>query len=155
MNLITDRTTADVTRWRQLHDKGWAAMSQGERNEWLGFMKGRYNREDMNRVENAVKSLLSVLHELGYCHSTLTVKTDWDRWDCPTRADMIRYLGNVAELRNCIPLPAGTPAAPTVSNKFDHNRANDVEKILVNIDKVTTAIPQAWYCAGDLISGEV
>lgn len=155
MNLITDRTSADVARWRELHDKGFAAMNEAERSEWLGFMKGRYTSEDMNRVESAVASILSAFEELGYPYPSLTVKTSWAREDCPTVSDIERYFSNVAKLREAIAVPADTPTAPTVKTKLDYRRANDLEKILVTVNSSLTNIPKAWYYAEDIFSGEV
>ncbi len=43
LTLITDRTGQDVSRWRELHDKGWLGMTEAEQSEWMGEMKGRYS----------------------------------------------------------------------------------------------------------------
>lgn len=155
MDLITNRTALDVERWKLLHDKGWASMTADEQQEWLGEMKGRYNYTDMNRVETAVNTLSVRLRELGYIHPTLTVKMDWSRWSCPTRADMQRYYGNVETLRGACPIYKNTPATPTVSQKLNYVRANNLEKILSDIDEITTSIPKAWHYAGEIFSGEV
>ena len=154
-HLITDRTSADVERWRTLHDKGWAAMTADERTEWLGEMKGRYTHTDMNRVESAVAVVSERLRELGYLHPHLSVKTDWSGSGLPTRVDIDRYFGNVAALRSSIAVLPGTPAAPTTKNKLNHQTANDLEKILVNIDDVATKIQRSWCYAGDISLGEV
>ena len=153
--MITDRTKQDVTRWRELHDKGWAAMTAAERQEWSGEMKGRYTATDMNRVESAVESLSARCVEMGYLSAPLTVKTNWDMWSVPTREDMIRYLGNVETLRNVVTLYATTPNAPTIHQKFNYERANDIEQILLDVDEMLTSIPQSWFYAGEIHSGEV
>lgn len=155
MDFITDRTTRDVERWKILHDKGWFNMSSAERTEWLGQMKGRYNHTDMNRVETAVEILSTRLRELGYTHPTPPVKTDWTNLSCPTETDMQRYFGNVEVLRSVSPVYDTTPATPTVSQKLNYTRANDLEKILSDIDNITTNIPKAWCYAGEIFSGEV
>ena len=155
MDFITDRTALDVERWKLLHDKGWDKMSATEQSEWLGEMKGRYNYTDMNRVETAVETLSARLRELGYVHPTLTVKTDWARWSCPTKTDMQRYFENVATLRSASTIYRDTPVAPTVGQKLNYTRANNLEKILSDIDEITTNIPKAWCYAGEIFSGEV
>ena len=76
MELITDRTQADVDRWKALRDKGLQGMSATELNEWLGEMKGRYAHTDMNRVENAVAAVAKQLRSLGYDVPSLFLKTD-------------------------------------------------------------------------------
>ena len=155
MELITDRTSEDLARWRLLHDKGWLAMSEAERAEWLGEMKGRYAHTDMNRVENAVKTLSARLQELGYKHPSLSTKTNWARSDVPTKADFDRYFGNVGKLRQVISIPASTPMAPNTSVQLDYQQANDLEQILMVVDEVTTKLMQSWCYAGDIFSGEV
>ena len=153
--MITDRTKQDVARWQELHDKGWAAMTAAERTEWNGEMKGRYTFTDMNRVENAVEALSARFVEKGYMDTPLTVKTDWDVSSVPTLADMTRYLGNIATLRGLLTVYPTTPVAPVANQKFDYERANDIEQILIDIDKILTAIPQSWFYAGEIMSGEV
>ena len=153
--MITDRTMQDVARWKQLHDKGWLRMSPAERSEWLGEMKGRYSYTDMNRVESAVESLVARFIQDGYLTSPLTTKTDWNRWSVPTRSDMIRYLGNIETLRSLVPVYPTTPAVPKITQRLDYKLANDIEQILVDLDEILTKIPQSWYYAGEIYTGEV
>lgn len=153
--LITDRTSEDVARWKELHDKGWAAMTEAERAEWLGEMKGRYNYTDMNRVENVVSSLSERFIEAGYLPMPLTVKVDWNRWSAPTKADFQRYFGNVDVLRSLVAGYSTTPATPTIQEPFDYNKANDLEKILLDLDDILTKLPESWNYCGDIYCGEV
>lgn len=155
MDLIIDRTLADVERWRELHDKGFDNMNSAEQAEWLGFMKGRYNSADLNRVENAVKAVSARFPEVGYVSPSLVTKTNWTAKDMPTREEMARYLGNVAMLREAIPLPAHTPNAPTINQNLNFSRANDIEKILCDVDRTITGIQETWFRMGELYSGEV
>lgn len=153
--LITDRTEHDVARWRELHDKGWAAMTTSERSEWMGEMKGRYSFTDMNRVEGAVETLSARFINDGYLTTPLSVKTDWNRWSVPTKTDMERYLGNVETLRGLITVYPSTPATPTINQRMNYKRANDIEKILVDLDDILTKIPNSRFYAGEIYSGEV
>ena len=117
LHLITDRTAADVARWQELRDKGFAAMTATERNQWLGNMKGCYGYTDMNRVEGAVAYLAEKLTALGQPFSP-TVKLNWSREDVPTKADMQRYFSNIANLRSNLPVPAGVPTPPSIRTLF-------------------------------------
>ena len=130
-------------------------MSESERREWLGEMKGRYGHTDMNRVESAVATLSRRLNELGYKHLPLSVKTDWTREDIPTRDDMVRYYGNVEFLRQLAGVYPTTPVTPTVEYKLNYSRANDLEQILLDIDDITSKFADAYYYAGEIFSGEV
>lgn len=154
MNLITDRTAADVVRWKTLHDKGWEAMTAEEQAEWIGGMKGSYNYTDMNRVESAVRELEARFLEKGTVLS-LTTKTDWTLAGLPSKADMIRYFRNVAEIRAAVVVDLNTPAAPTTATMFDYKKANDVEKILLAANNWLDRIEASQMYSGDLYLGEV
>lgn len=154
LELITDRTQADVDRWRSLRDKGWQNMTEAERSEWLAEMKGRYDHRDFNRVESAVATVTGTLRELGYLHTELSIKTDWTNRDIPTLTDWERYYGNVATLRGAIAAPYETPAAPTTGDPLDFRRANDIESILLALEGVAGKIENSWCYAGETYMGE-
>ena len=152
--LVTDRTAADVARWRALHDKGWAAMTPAERTEWSNGMKGAYNYSDMNRVESAVEYLVTLFADRG-TNLTLTMKTDWTNTSYPTRTDMARYFGNVEALRNATGVALNAPPTPTVDTRFDYQKANDLEKILLAVEEWLDSVNRSRYYSGELHSGEV
>jgi hypothetical protein len=154
LNLITDRTARDVERWRYLHSKGWAAMTDEEKAEWRTALKGAYNYTDMNRVESAVEYISHNLTEAGYFIDP-EVKTVWTVKDHPTKADMERYFANVELLRSILPMYPTTPKTPTTKKKLDYLVANDVEQILSDVDRRINGIKQSWYYAGDVFSGEI
>lgn len=154
LKLITDRSAADVARWKELRDKGFAAMSESEKAEWLGDMKGCYGTSDMNRVEAAVRLLAEQISDLGYLYSP-SVKTNWLRHELPTRADFERYFGNVEGLRDAIPVFPSTPSAPSIYIKLNYRRANDLEQILLDVERIASNIPKTWHYAGEINAGEV
>lgn len=154
MDLITDRTVADVQRWQMLRDKGWAAMTEDERNEWLSPMKGAYNSSDMNRVESAVEEIADRFEAMGHSISLVT-KTDWTNADTPTRDDMARYYGNVAKLRSMITVFSTTPAAPSINTKLNYQVANNIEKILLDVNALIDKEIMSWWYAGEIYAGEV
>ena len=154
LNFITDRAAADVSRWKELHDKGWEAMSAEEQSEWVGGMKGSYNYTDMNRVESAVKELEARFLEKGTKLSLIT-KTNWTRTGWPTKADMSRYFRNVAAIRAAVMVDLNTPAAPTTATLFDYKKANDIEKILAAVDNWLDRVDSCQMYSGDLYLGEV
>lgn len=156
--LITDRTSLDVERWKELRDKGYANMTAVERAEWdSGQMKGAYNPDyDMNRVGNALNEIRDRLVEAKYLPPLVfTAKTDWTRADIPTAADLTSYLGYVATVREAMAQYATTPATPADTGGLNYQEANDIEKILLDVDQLVTNMLQARYFFGDLFSGEV
>ena len=154
LNLITDRTAADVNRWKMLHDKGWEAMTAAEQAEWLKGMKGSYNHTDMNRVESAVRELTVRFKAKGITLPVST-KTDWTQTSWPTKNDMGRYFENVAVIREAVGLDLGTPTAPNTAVSFDYKKANDIETILAAVDTWLDRIEMAQMYSGDLYLGEV
>ncbi len=154
LNLITDRTERDVERWRLLHSKGWASMTEDEKVEWQTALKGAYNYVDLNRVESAVEYIANELTEAGYFVAP-EVKTVWTVKDHPTKADMERYFANVGLLRSILPMYPTTPKTPTTKKKLDYLVANDIEQILSDVDRRINGIKQGWYYAGDVFTGEV
>lgn len=162
MEFITNRTLGDVERWKTLRDKGWSAMTDTEKSEWLDEIsitpsaaRGMYTHVDLNRVETAVEVLASRLRELGYIPSISSVKTDWTYKDAFWAVDAERYVSNVAALRKASIVFPNTPDAPGVGKKLDYSLANDIEKILEDIERVCDSIPKTWCHSGEVFMGEI
>lgn len=162
MELITNRTSLDVERWKALRDKGWAAMTTDERREWLGEIlptpaatKGMYTHNDLNRVESAVEAILERFEEAGYKTPKLNIKTNWTYQDAFWRTDMERYYSNIAAIRDFLIVYPDTPKAPSLDKKIDFNVANDIEKILSDVYEIVTNLTNSWYYTGEVFSGEV
>ena len=145
MELITDRTQADVNRVKELAAKGktgtWTAA---ERAEWLAGMKGAYNYTDFNRVERAVAEIAAIL---GVYVETVTT---WSATDLPTEADTARYLANVRRLKTVCQGLSSTPNAPESMRRFTYVEANAIEKVLTDIEIVI----YSWTRCGEVYCGE-
>ena len=131
--LITDRTEADVT---------------------IGNAKGTYNASDLNRVGAAMNYVADRLTSQGYAVS-ISPKTDWQPSDWPTPQTMKQYLAGLNELRRQFAVMESTPKVPADMVCLTVDEANDIEKILEDIDLLLTNAAQAWFYSGDLFSGEV
>ena len=135
MNLITDRTLADVL---------------------LGTDKGRYGAGDLNRVEQAVEELYAIAKILGISETT-RIKTDWahcaefspDRW--PTRSQMDRYLGNIHRLCEMVEAEMNLPCS---MENLTWEAANRIEEALLAADTRIRKIIQALHFSGELFAGE-
>lgn len=145
MNLITNRTQADVDRVKVLAARGkagiWPAQEQAE---WLAGMKSAYNYTDWNRVESAVAELAIVLGV------NVTTVTSWSDRSIPTEADTNRYLGNIRKLRTICQGLTNTPATPENMNRMTYQTANNIEKILLDLETVINS----WTRCGELYCGE-
>ena len=154
LNLITDRTQADVDYVARLSAKGWSGMTDSEKSEWTLGLKGAYNYTDLNRVGAAMVYLRDRLNDNGY-GLDISPKTDWREVDAPTESGMALYLACLGTLRGALSIPYGTPETPTTMKGLTYTTANNIEKILETVDQMLTlAINAVWY-SGEIYSGEV
>jgi hypothetical protein len=155
MNLITDRTAADVERYLTLRNKGFANLTSAEKTEWLAPMKGAYNYTDLNRVEEAVQYLANKLRERGYSVDVTLTKTTWTMNSLPTLSDMNRYLDNIKAIRSAFATLSTTPQAPSSMKGFTYKEANAIEQIIIDVNQLLENLTSVWFFSGDLFSGEV
>ena len=73
----------------------------------------------------------------------------------PTAGQMAAYLQDVAALRGAIAVMASTPPTPDSASGLTWREANDIEKILLDVDELLTRMAAAWFYSGDLFAGEV
>lgn len=156
MDLITDRTFADVQRWRLLQAKGYDNMTEAEKAEWDSGMKGAYNVTDLNRVGNALKYLQNRLSEAGYIRKYQVIpKTDWNGSDTPTTADFTVYIKSVDAIRNALTLLRTTPPTPKDTGSLDFQGANDIEQILLDVEYLINQLQAMFLYYGDVYCGEI
>lgn len=156
--LVTDRTEADYRHWEELRNKGFLNMTYEERAEWLaGNMKGSYNKGDLNRVGECLNFLHDKLNEAGYITYplTFTAKTNWTVASIPTADDLTYYLKCVSNIRKALTLFANTPPAPTDTGALSIDEANNIEKILIDVELLINNMLSARYFCGDLYAGEI
>lgn len=152
--LVTDRTEADVSRYSELRDKGWAAMTTAEKAEWVAGMKGAYNASDLNRVASAMSYLSQRFASAG--HSVpISSPTDWANGDIPTKGDLDTYLDDLRRIRAALAVMDTTPSAPESMDYLTWAKANDIEKILVDVDDALGRLLLSPFYSGEIYSGEV
>lgn len=133
LTLITDRTAMDVAQ---------------------KTAKGFYNATDLNRVGAAVEYVAGRFRALGY-DCPVSAKKDWSESDTPTVAQLETYRQNIATLRRQIAVMKSTPETPETIRQLNYIRANNIEQILVDLDRLLTNIEKSWYFSGELYAGEV
>lgn len=156
IRLITDRTQADVDRLIALLAK------QSWTSEELALFaqansKGAYNYTDMNRVTIAVAFLSGLLFRRGYLDPYRPVnpaqgRTEWYQSDIPTLSQTQGYVDNVARIRNTLSVKA--PEAPPDMQNWNFREANDLEKILVQVESIFPLLDQSYIMAGEAVCGE-
>ena len=95
-----------------------------------------------------------------YSREVKTIAKDYDTYtwyefDNPTPETMNMYLLNVAAIRDVISVMKSTPSVPSDVSNFMTQEANDIEKILVDINLLLTFSRMSLFYSGDLFSGEV
>lgn len=153
LNLITDRTQADVDCVRQLAAKGWAAMTAEERAAWNGGLKGAYNASDLNRVGSAVEYVANRLREAGYI-VTVHPRTGWTEEELPIAQSMYAYLSDVKAIRGVLPLPE-LPTLPEDMSRLTYIGANAIEQVLLDVNAALDRIRAGAYYAGELYANDV
>ena len=141
--LVTDRTASDAAA----------------RNS-----RGTYSAADLNRVTAAMEDLDARLTGHGYAtgfrrlylrHQDGTLDTRWREDDEPAWTQLETYRANAAALRGTLAVLESTPEAPETMAFLDWARANDIERILADLDGLIRNMEQAWFYSGDLYAGEV
>lgn len=112
-----------------------------------------YNVSDLNRVGEAVRYLAERFTGYGYA-VTVNPKTDWTEDNVPTRKQLETYRQNIVELRRQLTVMQSTPETPETMRFLDYVKANDIERILQDLDTLITNMEQAWFFSGDLYAGE-
>ena len=114
---------------------------------------GHYNATDLNRVCGAVQYVAERLRTIGYAIN-IAPKTDWTISDIPRAAQMERYLQDVATLRNALVIGT-TPPVPSDMDDLTVDEANNIERILLDVEAAINRISAAWFYSGELYGGEV
>lgn len=153
LGLIFDRTKADVDRAAYLASLNWRTMTQAEKDEWSGLLKGFYNASDLNRVGTAVEYVTNRLQAAGYSVQTAP-KTDWSVADIPVLEQMQTYLNNVRTLRSVFTVPPSMPDVPSDMEKLTWEEANNIERILFDLNTLITNIMSNWVQSGMVQSGQ-
>jgi len=125
--LIYDRTQADVDSAKE--------NQSNTRN-----LKGSYNYNDLNRIEEWCEYLSQELSDVGYTTS-ITTKTDWDGDNFPTQAELTRIVNNVRTLKNAY---YSYTNVPDNASKMTFSKANDIEKVLNEIFRLMWGM-ESWY----------
>ena len=115
-----------------------------------------YGWRDMNRVAEAMEYVAKRLQVYG--HSIEVTPQRFTREDLPFQAVFDHYLDQLRKLRGALTLFITTPAVPGVNASRPYmtvQEANDIEKILLDIDQMLNNIADAWFYSGEIYAGEI
>ena len=154
LNLITDRTQADVDYAARLNAAGWDGMTEDERTAWTLGLKGTYDYTDLNRVGNAVAYVAGRLTGAGYALN-VNPRIDWTEDDTQRAADMASYPADISAIRNALIVPPAIPEVPDDMEGLTYEEANDIERILLAVDALITNMINAYFYSNEIVCGEV
>lgn len=139
--LIYDRTQADVE------------YALAHPNSEL-FLKGAYNYTDLNRIEQWCEYIAEQLNLYGYkVNITTNIEFyDWDMEDFPTRETMKTIRDNVEKLKEAF---IAFTNVPDSLEKMTYEKANNLEKVLHELDILINNMIASFYYSGEIYSGEV
>lgn len=77
----------------------------------------------------------------------------WYETDTPTASEMSAYLANVAAVRRVLTVLSTTPTTPASMADLTVDKANDIEKILLDISVQLDILPTTYIPCGEAICG--
>lgn len=137
--LIYDRTQADVEYALTHPDSEF-------------FLKGAYNYTDLNRIEEWTEYIAEQLNLYGYKVNILTKLVDWTMEDFPVKTAMKRIRDNVQALKNAF---VSFTNVPENLERMTYQKANDLEKVLYELDALINNMIASFYFSGEIYGGEV
>lgn len=146
IRLITDRAQGDVDALLDL-------LTRQDLSALAQWHRGAYNHTDFNRVTAAMEFLGEILYSYGYLN-TYVPEPVRNVSTIPAPADTQAYLTNVEKMRVARPLPEEHPATPEDMESFTFGEANDIEKILVQVNAILPLLEKSWLLCGEAMCGE-
>ena len=142
--LIFDRTNEDIEEAKQYVRDNVPFPNDNLRFSW--------DYRALNRTEQAMEYVDEIFKELGY-YKNMRFKTDWLN-DEITRDEANRYIENLTTLRNFILMPSNSPSVPTTMNGMTIEKANDIEKLIFDINFVIEALKKNLIRSGVATCGQ-
>lgn len=115
---------------------------------------GFYGIEDLNRVGEAMQYVAARLRSCGW-DVKVSPRTAWVWTDNMTPTEAQRYLSNLRKIRTVLALFKTTPQLPEGARPFNVQEANDIEKILLDVEDMVQRTIASYFYSGDLYAGEV
>ena len=79
---------------------------------------------------------------------------EWQYTDTMLESDVLLYLENIAALRNVIKLPPDVPPIPTIDRWIDWMAANNIERIVYELDRMIYGIVPLFRRCGTFRAGK-
>lgn len=158
IRLITDRSQADIEELLTILSKEDQTEEELIQLAQTSY-KGAYNETDMNRVTTAAEFLSDSLYTRGYVNPYVPVNPEpgrdyWVKENKPTLEQSEGYVSNVKRIRETFPFVPDLPEAPSDMQSFTFQEANNLEKILVQVESMFQWMDKSYLMAGEAMCGE-
>lgn len=157
--MITDRTQADVNEALRIRGKmqRGESLTPAEQSQYTNGLRGAYGPSDLNRVQDKVIELRSRLIANGVPVPPLQPPREsyWGVNKTFYAPDILTYLENVAILSGAYYVLPGTPQTPNMDDWIDYICANNIEKILVDIEVLLDGMISMFFYAAEISSGDL
>ena len=147
--MVTDRTQSDIDAAKQMRLKLQAGQSLTEEQKAI-LERGTCTAVMLNRIENAQKSLAILLNKYAYMIN-ISNKT-WTTSQIFSYDACQRVLENLDRLKKAFYTYETTPDTP--SYMYGRQEANDIEKILADIDELIEDMTGRFRQCGTFECGE-
>lgn len=150
--MIFDRKKSDVDNSKTLILNKVQKNISLSNEEINTLEKGTLTINTLNRIENKQSELFSLLSSIGYYAPQIVTKT-WTYDDLFTSDEFERIVKNTETLRNASLIYKNTPITPIADYYFEN--LNAIEKILYDIENMTSEIKNLFLECGTFECGEV
>lgn len=153
--LITNRLAADVNTAKTLTNKikNGETLSPTEEELVRNGLKGTYYFKDLNRVESACEDIMNRLKNNAY-YVNIQTKIDWNNEDILSIEELNRIKNNLETLKNAYYVLKTTPTTDTTKKTINYKDANDMEKILSDINQLILSMQRNIIRCGVATSGQ-
>ena len=115
--------------------------------------KGYHNISDLNRIEEWCAYLADLLNSYNY-KINITAKTNWQLTDTRTVAQLERIRKNIALIRSTYSNIPRDITVPSNLSPINITKANDIEKILYDIDRIISEMESYFIYSGVSNAGQ-
>lgn len=149
--MITDRTKADVYSAKEIIDSKVKLFLELTDEDLQILERGTIGIGTINRISNKQISLKNKMESNGYFVKNINTKI-WDYNDIFGENDFLQLINNTFLLRDAFFTYLDTPANVYLS--YDYENINNLEKILVDMEKILDYMIANFRECGTFYSGE-
>lgn len=149
--LITDRTQEDVDSAKNIIDSKVKLFLELTDEDLITIERGTIGIGTINRIGSKQEELKNKMESNGYFVKNIKTKT-WDYSDIFGETDFLQLINNTILLKEAFFVYSDTPANIYLS--YDYENINNLEKIIVDIEKILDYMIANFRECGTFYSGD-